>query len=341
MFTCRVCSGSSEPKAFILYELMFGTREQFEYLQCNLCGCLQITKIPDNLGSYYAGGYYSLSPATIPSPKTIRNSLAKRQLQASLGHNEFIGLLANTFKGELEIASWFRYSGCGLNSRILDVGCGNGRLLLRLRNMGFTNLEGVDPYVESDIDYANGVSVRRGEIDSVTGCYDLVMMHHSLEHVPDPVSMLTAVAKITSPKGCLLIRVPVVDCEAWDIYRENWVQLDAPRHLHLFSRKSIETLAMRCGFVVENVIYDSHAMQFWASEQYRNGISLRDPRSVMTDAKSSIFSRAEIRTFGKRATLLNKANRGDQACFFLRPVASNTLNSTCYPAAAEIHRVLK
>ncbi|WP_404827007.1 class I SAM-dependent methyltransferase [Ferribacterium limneticum] len=207
--------------------------------------------------------------------------------------------------------------------------------------MGFSYLEGVDPYVASDIDYANGVSVRKGEIDSVAGGYDLVMMHHSLEHVPDPVSTLTAIAKITNPQGCVLIRVPVVDCEAWDIYQENWVQLDAPRHLHLFSRKSIEALAKRCGFVVENVIYDSHAMQFWASEQYRKGISLRDPRSVMTDAKSSIFSKAEIRTFGKRATLLNKSNRGDQACFFLRPVASNMLNSKCSPALAEIQHAVK
>ncbi len=34
--------------------------------------------------------------------------------------------------------------------RILDVGCGNGSLLAQLLKIGFTNLTGVDPFINEE-----------------------------------------------------------------------------------------------------------------------------------------------------------------------------------------------
>jgi len=45
------------------------------------------------------------------------------------------------------------------NSKILDIGCGAGNLLLELRELGFIHLVGIDPYIEKDIEYKNGVKI--------------------------------------------------------------------------------------------------------------------------------------------------------------------------------------
>src|SRR6185503_2630804 len=98
-----------------------------------------------------------------------------------------------------------------LDSRILDVGCGAGGLLLKLQREGFRSLLGADPFIQADIDYGNGVRVLKRTADNVDGQFDFVMLHHSFEHMPDPAASLRILAHKLAPKGTLLIRVPVAD----------------------------------------------------------------------------------------------------------------------------------
>ena len=53
----------------------------------------------------------------------------------------------------------------------------------------------------------------------------------------------SAAHDLLNKDGVLLVRVPLSSSWAWEHYRENWVQLDAPRHLYLHSVKSMEVLA--------------------------------------------------------------------------------------------------
>src|SRR5690606_13809129 len=114
------------------------------------------------------------------------------------------------------------------------------------------------------------------------------------------------------------IRVPVADSWAWRHYGTDWVQLDAPRHLFLHTRRSLDLLAADAGLVVERVADDSGAFQFWGSEQYRRDIPLRDPRSYAVNPRASDFTAAQIREFRRRAADLNARGEGDQASFYLR-----------------------
>jgi hypothetical protein len=118
-------------------------------------------------------------------------------------------------------------------------------------------------------------------------------------------------------KGCLLVRIPTVSSYAWEHYGVNWLGLDAPRHLFLFSLKSMQILARQAGFTIKDVLYDSSGAQFWASEQYIKDIPLRDERSHYTDPDKSIFSQEEIRKFDQKAEELNREEKGDQVCIFL------------------------
>ena len=114
------------------------------------------------------------------------------------------------------------------------------------------------------------------------------------------------------------MRIPLVSSHAWEHYGVIWVQLDAPRHLYLHSRESFERLTRDAGLEPTEVVYDSDDFQFWGSEQYASGIPLKSERSHSTNPSRSIFSRAEIRTFRKKADELNRESRGDVASFYLR-----------------------
>ncbi|HLA63217.1 MAG TPA: class I SAM-dependent methyltransferase, partial [Rhodothermales bacterium] len=177
---------------------------------------------------------------------------------------------------------------------------------------------GADPFIAADATPAPGVRVLKREMADVEGVFRLVMMHHAFEHMPDPEGALRESARLLAPGGHLLIRIPLAGTYAARTYVRDWVQLDAPRHHVLHTERSIALLAVRTGFDVESVVYDSSAFQFWASEQYRRDIPLCDPRSHFVSPSASSFSPEEIAAFQRQAEELNAAGDGDQAAFYLR-----------------------
>jgi SAM-dependent methyltransferase len=197
------------------------------------------------------------------------------------------------------------------------VGTGSGRLLHKLRADGFRNLSGVDPYLPEEV-AVPGLRIRRCSIAEMQGSFDLVMLHHSLEHIPDQFQTLREAARLVKPSGTVLLRIPVADSLAWRQYGVDWVQLDAPRHLYLHTRRSLALLAGATGMRVAKVLHDSESMQFWGSELYRRDIPLLDPVTSRPPPLPAHFRPGELREFRSRAQALNAAGDGDQACFFLQ-----------------------
>ena len=300
---------------------MFGTRERFEYLECGGCGTLQLTDIPD-LKPYYPPNYLSFD-----SEREIHIAAnLKRRIAARLAGMHIVkgsGLL-----GKLVLAArpWIedrfprslRHPRLHLDfdSRILDFGCGTGHLLRTLHYFGFRNLTGADLFIEGDLKYP-GVRILKRGLEELEPTFDLIMMNHSFEHLPDPTAALREVRRLLADDGHCLIRIPVVS-HAWERYGIDWVQLDPPRHLFLYTEQAFRLLAKAAGFAVEDVVYDSTAFQFWGSEQYRLDIPLNDIRSMDRPDGEVVFTPEQIDDWNVRAEKLNAAGEGDQACFYLR-----------------------
>jgi SAM-dependent methyltransferase len=299
--------------------MMFGSREAFRYILCAACGCLQIGEIPPDMARHYPEGYYSFSGAAAPDAprwKRALRSLAARQRLQGAG---LAGRLASRIVSVPSwIDGWFRPAGIRMDSRILEAGCGKGHLLRQMAGYGFRSLTGVDPFVDSDLDYPDGVRILRRRLEDVSGSYDLVMMHHAFEHMPDAQGTLREVRRLLVPGGRALIRIPIAE-EAWRLYGTDWVQLDPPRHFYLHTRRSMEILAAGSGFSVERVDFDSTGFQFWGSEQYLKGIPLFSPGSHAVDPGRGVFPEESLRRWEERARELNRLGLGDQACFFLEP----------------------
>lgn len=318
---CQICRNVTGNRAHKAREMMFGTRDEFDYLECGKCGTLQLVDIPD-LAPYYPDEYYSFSDPENELESSLQRRFAVRQIGKFLATGR--GILGKLFaKRKPYLASqfpeWLSESllGLSIRSRILDFGCGSGELLRRLSSFGFTDLTGADAFIEHDLTYPGNVRVLKAGLDDLSPSYDLIMLHHSFEHLPDPLSAMFEIRRLLAENGTCMIRIPVASY-AWEAYGVNWFQLDPPRHLFLFTDRAFKDLAGRAGFEVVKTVYDSTPAQFMVSEQYAADISMHDKRAFKGNVSESIFTQEQLDKWESKTIELNRDGRGDQACFYLK-----------------------
>jgi len=321
---CAIC-GSNEVTSHRATEMMFGMRDEFIYLECGECGCLQLQSPPADMSPYYPSNYYSYQPlhSSLQEFTRLRRWLSHKRNEAQLLNHYNIWRLIAWLRPRPELVSLshllFPASLSTRNARVLDVGCGNGTLLLSMAQAGFTSLLGVDPFLPGNIEYGPRCRILARPLDSLVGeTFDLIMFHHSLEHMGSQIETFSTVASMLAPQGVCLIRIPLASSQPWRTYGTHWVELDAPRHYFLHSRKSLEGLARQAGLEVFHVAYDSTGFNYWASELYSQGISLHDPISHERVDPGTIFSGAELQEFEDRARLDNAQERAGRGIFYLR-----------------------
>lgn len=296
-------------------EMMFGSRESFPYLECTSCASLQIQTIPSDLARHYPPNYLVPGEAVRGS---LRTFLRRQRTAYLLSSRNPIGWFANRLKKDdvrPHLLSLRHVPSLGKERTILDVGCGPGHLLHRLQEIGYRHLAGQDPFQQSTLP---GLRVHAEPLGDLTGRFDLIMMHHSLEHTPEPVQVFMDLKKLVAPGGAILIRIPVAASTAWSQFGIDWYQIDAPRHLVIPSGEGMRMLARHAGLELFHVEYDSDETQFLCSEQYRRDIPLRDARSYYRNANQTLFSPLEVAGAKAKALEVNRREQGDQACFYLR-----------------------
>ena len=307
---CRVCRAVGFHPTFSIMEMMLGTHEEFEYFECQICNSLQRAKdlTSNEIARYYPKAYYSFEP---PRNDPIVRWLRAQRDRHILGLPNVGGALLPERKSD-SVMWVLREAGIRPSDQVLDVGCGAGLLLDRLANIGFQKLLGADPFIAREFATRSGVPIQKRHLSELTDTFDVIMFHHSLEHVPHPAAALRDANSRLPSGGLCLARIPTSSSVAWEIYRENWVQLDAPRHVVIPSRKGMESMAREAGFALEKTIDDSEAFQFIGSELYRRGVPLQ--------CRTTHFGRADVMRFAQRARELNALHRGDQAAFILRKI---------------------
>ena len=311
---CKICNNVEGNAVYEVKEQMFGFPEVFTYLECGNCKCLQLMDIPENPTKYYPLNYYSFD-TVINTENWLSQYLKKKRAEHFLYRKNFPGWLSGLKYGFPPYCDWFKIAGVKFNSSILDVGSGNGKLIIDLGKAGYKNLTGIDPYIEKDIYPSAHVRILKKDIEEVTGKFEFIMLNHSFEHMDEPLKILKDLKNILSPTGVLLIRIPTVSSYAWRTYRENWVQLDAPRHIFLHSLESMKLLADQAGFNIREIKFDSSEFQFEGSEQYKMGIPLMDEKSFLKG--NPLFTEQERINFKLKAEELNNKNDGDSVCFYL------------------------
>lgn len=134
---------------------------------------------------------------------------------------------------------------------LIDVGCGRGDFLARMKSLGW-NVLGIEPDpVSSSITRARGIDVFNGTLNGARladNTADEIGVNHVIEHVHDPLSLLQECHRVLRPGGRLALYMPNIDSLGHRFFGRNWAGLDPPRHLFHFSPRSIGELLRRSPF---------------------------------------------------------------------------------------------
>ena len=312
-FKCKICT-AEKYSPLRVKEMMYGRVAEFDYGLCQSCQCLQIREVPENLAEFYPNNYYSFSANTKRRPFKNWKKVIWRKI--ILNHPETISPLFFLFKKSQPLFWIYRKMGLRRGMETLDVGAGSGFHVLELRSAGVRAL-GIDPNINADLMVQSTLLVKKIELKEINQKLDIITFHHSFEHINEQLETLIHAKALLKPEGKILIRIPTVSSWAFEEYKENWFQLDAPRHLFLHSHKSIKMLAEQADLKVIDLWCDSTETQFIASEQYRMGMTLLDSKSFMVNKKKSIWTNGEVKKFKEKARKANNVLRGDQICVIL------------------------
>jgi 2-polyprenyl-3-methyl-5-hydroxy-6-metoxy-1,4-benzoquinol methylase len=143
------------------------------------------------------------------------------------------------------------YLPCVPAGKLLEVGCGSGHLLENVREVGW-DVYGVEPDRDAiQTARSRNLEVFLGTLEAQAfqeGTFDVVVLSHVIEHVYDPLVLLTECRRVLRDGGVLRLFTPNAASLGHRFFRNAWRGLEPPRHLTIFTPIAIETLVQRAGF---------------------------------------------------------------------------------------------
>lgn len=235
------------------YKLIFQARdlrlrtsgEMFNIVRCASCGLGYLNPRPDNdqIISFYPSNFNQETPALIHKiwsacVSPIENSIIRT------------------------IKSYKK------NGKLLDIGCGSGRFLSLMHKQGF-DVWGCELNLDSK-DFAPKSLEGRIFYNELSKCgfapksFDVVIMIQSLEHMSQLDELLVEIRRIIKDNGIVFIYVPNMDFFEFRLFGPYYYNLEAPRHLYHFTRRSISNLLSRHGFKVDR-FFRKHPLEIFSS----------------------------------------------------------------------------
>jgi SAM-dependent methyltransferase len=135
---------------------------------------------------------------------------------------------------------------------LLEIGCGMGEFLLEAQSKGFSvsGLEVTDHLV----DFANRrlgfPGVRKAYLESSgfdKQSFDVVVMFDVIEHVRNPLDVMTRVNGLLRESGRFFIATPSLDSWSATLLGRNWMEYKV-EHLWYFNRNAMQLLLEKAGF---------------------------------------------------------------------------------------------
>lgn len=153
--------------------------------------------------------------------------------------------------------------------RFLDVGCGNGALLARAREDGWSvhGLE-LSPFLAQQVTEHLGIEVDVADFLSYalpTDPFNLVALRHVLEHLPDSKRALNSINRLLVPGGHALLEFPNIEgisfktrrlLQRTGLHRKTYAPDYQPGHSNEFSKASFSFLLEQTGF--ELIVWETY-----------------------------------------------------------------------------------
>ncbi len=238
---CDICGEDNYKILFKGRDYRFGGKEVFNIVQCNKCKLVYMNPRPTaealiNLYKYY---YTPIDKNYIsPTLETQKNKIILKKI-------------------------WHRYLGIyhddlikRAQGRILDIGCGNGNILLPLKQKGQvvygTEINPINAKRCNEI----GLNVFCGTLEEAnfnSGFFDTVILSQVIEHLPSPKRTLKEIYRILKTNGELYIFCPNYGSYISKLFGKHWHGWHIPFHLYSFTIRTIKSLASDVNFKIKRV----------------------------------------------------------------------------------------
>ena len=253
--TCRLC-GSDRLRLFYTQ----GNEDEFKFYRCPACGLVNYDIASGLDQAKYAREF--IDPRDENHPVNIAQTQTFHFLRSCLPNA----------------------------GRLLEIGCGNGRLLMLAREAGW-RVKGIElsPFLAESVRKLLGIPVEIQDFltyqPAPSDRYDLVVMRHVLEHLPDGKAAMISIHRLLGPDGKTLLEFPNIDAldlrfkrllRRWGLHRKRYPSDYRPGHCNEYNRRSFIKLLEVTGFkLITWQTYSYRPLENWFFNRVAIGNKVR------------------------------------------------------------------
>jgi SAM-dependent methyltransferase len=233
---CEVCGAASRR---VLYEQRFvsfddnaGLLDAYDVVACGVCGFMYADALPEP--AVFDRYYREMSKHEPDAGRAVMPSYQRDNTD----------LVARSFAERLP---W-------RDARVLDVGVGSGETLLALRDLGYTNLTGLDPSprTASVVQGRYGLRILNTTVSMLATCterFDVILLSGVLEHLRDLRPTVGLLKTLLSEHGRMCIAVP--DAERFPQSVQSPFQYLSVEHINFFTKRTLQALFGSVGMAMQ------------------------------------------------------------------------------------------
>lgn len=155
----------------------------------------------------------------------------------------------NVTKEQFEIISLYRAKKLqkfiDANDKVLEYGVGNTWNLINITCLEKT---GYDIFIDKSF-YQSGINLLTDKNQIPTNYFDKIICHHVLEHVENPIEILSEIKTYLNKNGSLVCYVPYREKDKWG---KTFNSKDKNQHLYSWNIQTFCMLLVRAGFIIKS-----------------------------------------------------------------------------------------
>jgi 2-polyprenyl-3-methyl-5-hydroxy-6-metoxy-1,4-benzoquinol methylase len=250
---CPLCGEDGAEHHFTAVDRLHGVPGRYTYVRCRDCSLVYMNpQVRGDLSPLYPTDY---EPFRAPKP----GEQGRGGISSYVGKLPVLARLAREALSVTMVDDWVA-ANLSPQDRWLDVGCGSGAFLLKVRERVGCEVVGLDIAQEAvEVARAAGLDAHVGTLETLApslDSFDVVSGWWYLEHVENPREVVDRIRGLLRDDGLCILAVPNVASPIAGLFRTRWYHLDAPRHLTLWSPRTMRRLLAASGFAVQRVRFD-------------------------------------------------------------------------------------
>ena len=231
-------------------EVGYTVVRKYDIVKCDKCGNIysHVRMNKSAMEEYYSDIYAANQPEAAGSVRVPRS---KEEIDLL---PEFIGAQRRDILAEIKSLLKVDLAG----KVLIDIGCGWGAFLHHARNQGMKvmGFEFIKPNVEFGRNVLN-IDIRRQQFidadDIGENSVDVIVMNHSLEHVPYPFEFLEKIEYVLKPGGIFFGMVPNFESICSSALLEKWHWFEPGWHYTHFTPNTLKETLAQTGFYIEKL----------------------------------------------------------------------------------------